>query len=301
MTSRRDVLALLAGAACPALALAQPAAKQASSQPQLGILMAGSRANALAWIQGYRAAAAALGAKVTLELSFADGKGERLPALAADLVKRGVRVIVAADEASFKAAKAAAGAAPVLAGSIVTPVDVAPQELEVLAAFLPKLSRIAVLVNPKNSSHRAFFNAIGAAAGRKGWRALGVELEYGVDLDSAFEDMRANRVGAVVVAHDGLFSQDVVQIAGLGRERRLAVVGQQPSYASGGCLFSCGEDPEPHFRSLAAEVDRLLKGGKPEGGTAFRPARVPIVVNRDTAKALRLTIPPSLLKTATFV
>src|SRR5512144_1764468 len=116
MTSRRDLLALLASAACPGLVLGQPAPKQAASQPQLGILMAGSRAGALAWIQGYRAAVAALGSKVTLELSFADGKGERLPQLAADLAERGVRVIVAADEPSFKAAKSAAGARPVLAG-----------------------------------------------------------------------------------------------------------------------------------------------------------------------------------------
>lgn len=301
MTSRRDVLALLAGAACPGLALGQAAAKQAASQPQLGILMAGSRASALAWIQGYRTAVAGLGTKVALELSFADGKVERLPELARDLARRGVQVIVATDEPSFKAAKAAAAARPVLVGNIVTPVDVAPQELDVLAALRPKLSRLAVLINPKNSSHRAFFNAIGAAAERRRWRALGVEVEYGVDLEPAFEDMRTSRIGAVVIAEDGLFAQGVVHIAALGRERRMAVVGQQPSYATGGCLFSCGEDPEPRFRSLAAAVDGILKGGKPDEQPAFRAARVPIVVNRGTAKALGVTIPPSLAKSVSFV
>jgi putative tryptophan/tyrosine transport system substrate-binding protein len=294
MTSRRDVLALLAGAACPGLALAQPA-------PQLGVLMAGSRGSAQAWIQAYRIAVAGLGTKVAVELSFADGKPERLPQLAADLAKRGVQVIVAVDEPSFNAARAAAGDRPVLVGSIATPVDVAPREVEVLAALRPKLSRLAVLVNPANSSHRAFFDAIGAVAARRRWRALGVEVEYAVDLESAFDDMRKNRVGAVVLAEDGLFSQDAVHIAALGRERRMATVGQQPSYANAGCLFSCGEDPEPRFRSLATEVDRLLKGGKPAEPAAFRPARVPIVLNRGTARAIGVAIPPGIEKSASFV
>ena len=301
MTSRRDVLALLAGAAWPGLVLGQAAAKQAASQPQLGILMAGSRASALAWIQAYRKAATALGSKVRLELSFAEGKVESLPALAADLAKRGVQVIVATDEPSFKAAKGAAAARPVLAGNIATPLDNAPQLLDVLGVLRPKLSRVAVLINPKNSSHRSFFNAVGAAAQRKRWRALGVEVESPDEMEPAFEDMRANRVGAVVIAEDGLFSQDVAHIAALGRARSMAVAGQQPSYADAGCLFSFGEDPEPRFRSLAAEVDRILKGGKPGSDATFRPARAPIVVNRATANALGMTIPQSLLKRATVV
>ena len=294
MTSRRDVLALLAGAACPGLALAQ-------QLPRLGILMAGRRASAQAWLRGYRGATATVGTKATLELSFADGKPERLPGLAADLVRRGVQAIVAIDEPSFKAASAAAGSTPVLVGNIATPIDLVPREVELLSALRPKLSRVAVLVNPANSSHRAFFDAIGAAATRKGWAALGVEIEHAIDLPAAFEDMRANSIGAVVIADDGLFSQDALQIAVLGRQRRMATLAQQRSYVDAGCLASCGEDPEPLFRALATDVERILKGGKPGEQAAFRPARVPIVINRATAKAIGVAIPPAVQKSASFV
>ena len=296
MTSRRQVLGLLAGAGLPGLLVAQPAA----SQPRVGVLMSGNRASAAAWLQAFRNALAASGGSAAVELRFADGKLESLPGLAAELAKRGVVALVATDDASFRAAKAAGGAT-VLMGSAITPVDVAPQELDLLAAFLPKLSRIGVLVNPENSSHKAFFNAIGAAAGKKGWRALGVELEYIEDFQQSFDDMRKSRVGAVVIADDGLFSQNVVYVASLARERRMATVGQQPGYASGGCLFSCGEDYQPRFEAIAAEVVRLVKGGKPAEHAEFRAPRVPVVVNRSTAKALGLRVPPEIQKIATFV
>lgn len=298
MTSRRHFLALLAGAGFPGLLAAQPARQ--ASQPRVGILMSGDRASAVAWLATFRSAATAVGMRAGIELRFADGKADLLPSLAQEFAGS-VQAIVATDEPAFKAAKAAAGEKPVLAGNLVTPIDLAPQEMALLAAFMPKLSHIGVLVNPKNSSHRPFFNAIGAAAERRKWAAAGVEVEVADDLEQAFEEMAANDVRAVVIAPDGLFSQEVAQIAELGRQRRFATVGQEARYAEGGCLFSCGQDPEPAFRALAAQVGRVVKGEKLALPAQFRPARVPVVVNRATAKAIGVAIPARIEKTARFV
>lgn len=294
MVSRRDTLAVLAAAALPGLAHAQAA-------PRVGILLSGNRASATAWLRGFREGFRALGAPVAAELSFADGKARALPGLAEQLASRGVRAIVAADEPAFLAAREKAGSVPLLIGDVSTPVDAAPKTVDVLAALMPKLSQVAVLLNAKNSTHVPFFTAFGAAAERKGWKALAAEADQPDDIETALDHFRASRIRAVVVAHDGLFSHDVMRLAEMARARRLAAVGQMPAYAEAGFLFSCGEDPEPRFNALAQQVDRVLKGEKPPRFPEFQTPRIPVSVNQATAKALGIRIPPSVEKISVMI
>ena len=301
MVTRRDTLAILAAAAAlPGLARAQ-AKPPANAAPRVGILMSGSRASATAWLRGFREGFRILGRPVAAELSFADGKAQALPALADQLVSRGVLAIVAADEAAFLAAREKAGGVPVLSGDVSTPIDAAPKIVDVLAALIPKLTQVAVLVNAKNSSHVPFFSAFGAAAERRKWKVLAAEADVPDDIEMALDHFRASRMRAVVVAHDGLFSHDAMRVAEMARARRLAAAGQMPSYAEAGFLFSCGEDPEPRFNALAQEVDRVLKGEKPSPYPAFQTPRIPVSVNQVTAKALGIRIPASVEKISVMI
>lgn len=300
MVSRRQTLAVLAAAAMPALARAQAAKRATSAAPRVGILMSGDRASATAWLRGFRDGLRVLGTPVAAELSFADGKPQALPGLADQLVSRGVRAIVAADEPAFQATKEKAARVPLIVGDISTPVDAAPRIADVLAALMPKVTQVAVLMNAKNSSHRPFLTAFGAAAERKRWKVMVAEADTPDDTQIAFDHFRASRIGAVVVAHDGLFSHDVARIADLARTRRIGAVGQMPSYAEAGFLFSAGEDPEPRFSKLAQQVDRVLKGGAPEAAK-FHSPRIPVTVNQVTAKALGVGIPPGVSKNATLI
>lgn len=293
------MLAVLAAAALPALARAQGAKPPASAAPKVGILMSGSRASATAWLRGFRDGFRVLGTPVAAELSFADGKPPALPGLADQLVSRGVRAIVAADEPAFQAATAKGGV-PVIAGDISTPIDAAPRMVEVLAALMPKVTQVGVLMSGKNAAHAPFFTAFGAAAERKGWKALAAEADATDDIELALDHFRANRLGALVVAHDPLFSRDLIRVAEMARARRLAAIGPMPSYAEAGFLFSAGEDPEPRFNALAQQVARVLKGEAPVAAK-FHSPRIPVTVNQVTAKALRVRIPPAVSQTSIMI
>jgi putative ABC transport system substrate-binding protein len=292
MVSRRSFLALLAW---PALASAQTAPKPA----RVGILTSRRREAAAAWLRGFREAYGALGTPLSVELRFADADVAKLPALADELGKRGLQAIVAADEASFLAARRAN--LPVVAASATTPIDLAPRQVELLMAVRPKLARLAVLVNPKNSTHGPYFNAVGAAAQPKGVRVLGVEVEFGDDLEAAFKDMRANRIGALAIAPDGLFSQEEVRLAGLARQYRLASMASEVTYANTGGLMSYGDDSEGRFRAIAQQVDRLVKGGQPAPDAPYESEKTPLVVNRTTAKAIGVRLPQQIVREAKMV
>lgn len=297
MVSRRDVLAVFTCAAWPALALAQSSDKP----PRIGVLVSGSRESAVSWLQPFREALRGRGyadKPLGIELRFADGQIDRLPALADELIKGGVRAIVAADDSALAAAKGAAAGIPVVGASIVKPAELAAKQLEMLVALRPKLARVAVLMNPENSTHRTVFRNVGAAAEPRDIRVLGVEADDAEQIEPAFQAMRTNRVGAAVIAADGLFSQEVDRIAQLALRGRLPTVAALSGYAAAGGLLTYGHDADAAYRRAAATVDSILMGRKPAD---LQTGKIPLIVNRGTAKAIGVSLPQQLLKSADSV
>ncbi len=297
MISRRSFLIVLAGSG---LAGAQSTPTPAPKSARIGILTLRGRESAAAWLFSFRDAVREIGTPLSVELRFADGDPARLPTLSKELVQRGVQALVATDEPSFRAAKGAAARVPLVPAAIATPVDLAPRQLELLMSVRPKLMRMAVLMNPKNSTHKPYFNVLGSAAQKKGVRVLGVEVERADDLPSAFEDMRMNRVGAFAVAPDGLFSQEEVHIGALGRQYRLPSMAPHPTFVNVGCLMSYGDHAARRFHALATDIEEVLKG-RTAPYDVYRPEQIPLVVNRTTARIIGVRLPQQIVKEASIV
>jgi len=295
MISRRHVLAALASTAC-----AGPSWAQTKGKPppvRVGVLASGDRASATAWMKEFREAMRAMsGVPMSVELRFADKQPDRLPGFADELAKRNVRVIVAADESAASAAKATR--IPVVTANVAGAVELGQKHVELLTRLMPKLSRMALVVNPANSSHRGLFNGLGVAAKPKKIRVLGVEALNVVEVEQAFDLMRSHKIQAAVFAPDGLFSQEVDRIAELAIKRRLPTIAPMPGFAQAGGLASYGVDPRAAFRHAAAKVERVLQGAKQADLAADESPRTPLIINRKTAKAIGVAIPAELLKRA---
>jgi putative tryptophan/tyrosine transport system substrate-binding protein len=295
MISRRHVLAALIGAAWGDIAWAQAKGKPPAAR--IGVLTSGNRATATAWLQAFREGLRSVSRlALGIELRFADGSLERLPALADELAKRGVRMIVATDERAAAAAKTTS--VPVVTADVAGAAELGQKQVELLTTLLPKLSRVALVVNPANSSHRSLFNGLGAAAQAKKIRVLAVEAINADEIESAFALMRSNRAGAAVFAPDGLFSQEADRIAELALRGRLPVIAAMPGFAPAGGLASYGVDPRAAFRLAALKVERLLDGAKPADLAADESPRFPLIINRKAAAAIGVAIPDSVLKRA---
>ena len=236
------------------------------------------------------------GVPMSVELRFADKQPDRLPAFADELAKRNVRVIVAADETAAGAAKSTR--IPVVTANVAGASELGQRHVEFLTRLMPKLSRMALVVNPANSSHRGLFNGLGVAAKPKKIRVLGVEALNVVEVEQAFDLMRSHRIQAAVFAPDGLFSQEVDRIAELAIKRRLPTIAAMPGFALAGGLASYGVDPRAAFRHAAAKVERVLEGAKQADLAADESPRMPLIINRKTAKAIGVAIPAELLKRA---
>ena len=258
------------------------------------------------------------GSNLVLELRFADGKAERLPALVAELMKLNADVIVASDSASTRAAQKATTVIPIVMASVIDPVgsgfvtnlarpggnttgfsnmqsEISSKHVELLLAMVPKLSRLAVLLNPANFGHREILISIRAAAGKAGIQVLPVAADTEQKIDSAFSEMARNRVGAVSIANDPFFAQQGRQIADLTVRGRIPAITGNIRNADTGILMSYGQNSAENYRSAATYVDKILKGAKPGDLPVQQPTTFKLIINRKTAKALGLAIPPELL------
>jgi putative ABC transport system substrate-binding protein len=259
------------------------------------------------------------------ELGYAEGKNivfefrfAELPGLAAELVRDKVDVIVVHASPGTRAAKQATNTIPIVMVNIADPVGtgfvlslahpggnitgmsgtdagLAAKRLELLKQALPKLSRVAVLRNPNNPSGEPQFRETQTAA-----RSLGIEIQlFDVrdrkELESAFSVMSKARADAVTVMGDTLFLSQQKQIANLATTKRLPSVFARNENVEAGGLMSYGPTLADQFRQAATYVDKILKGAKPGDLPVEEPTRMYLVINLKTAKALGLTIPPSLL------
>lgn len=258
------------------------------------------------------------GKSIVFEYRFAEDKRERLPGLAAELVRGRVDVIVTHGTPETRAAKQATGTIPIVMASVGDPVGaglvaslarpggnitgltnidvgLAAKRLEILKEVLPKLSRVAVLRNPTNPSTVLQFEETQAAA-----RLLGIELQLldvrdSREIESAFPAIAKARAGAITVMADPLFLGRQKQIADLAMANRLPSIFARNENAEAGGLLSYGPKLADLYRQAATFVDRILKGAKPADLPVEQPTRFSLVINRKTASALGITIPHSLL------
>ena len=268
------------------------------------------------------------GKNLVLEWRFADNDASRLPALAAELLQWKPDLLVATgDQASleFKKATTTIPALPIVSAATSDPVgiglitslarpggnvtgvtsqtaDLAPKQLEFLLAMVagkvPKVTRVAVLMNPGTASHFIRLKNTEAAAKKLGVTIVPVEALDAAQIDAAFAKMRVQNAGALFVFLSPLFQQRSGQIAELAAKYRLPSMTAASVYPEAGCLMSYGTNLYEQFRRGAYFVDRILKGAKPADLPFEQPTKFELVINGRTAKALGLKIPHALLISA---
>lgn len=318
MTTRRKLLfAIGAGA------LAAPFASFAQQQGKVwrvGFLTAGRPAalgSAGAFRQGMRELGYVEGKNLVIEWRFTDGKVERLPGLAAELVQLKLDVIVAGGTPVTSVVQKATTTIPIVMVNVADPVDsgfiktlarpggnitgtssltseLSTKHLEMLLSVVPKLSRVAVLVNPDTPPHLATLKNIQAAAQRASVKILPVEARTAQEIENAFSVMTQQSAGAVIVT-GGLFNPHRRRIAELAAKHQLPSIAAARQYAEAGGVMSYGPDLSDTYRRAATYVDKILKGAKPGDLPVEQPTKFALLINGKTAKALGLTIPQSLL------
>jgi putative tryptophan/tyrosine transport system substrate-binding protein len=321
MDRRDTVLALLALGAAPLAAEAQQAAKVARIG-WLSLNLAAAPHMPEAFRQGLRDLGYVEGRNVVIEYRDAEGKPERLPALAAELVALKVDVILAAGSPQALAAKhatktipivfATASSDPVTSGLVtslarpggnVTGLSGLGPELigkclELLTQVVPGVSRVAALWQPGAVGERAETEMLKGA--EVAGRALGVQLQFVEargpdDFDRAFSDMTRARASALTMLPSAMFFNERRRLMDLAAKNRLPAVYQWREFVDAGGLMSYGPHGPDLFRRAATYVDKILKGARPADLPVEQPTKFDLVVNLKTAKALGLTIPQSIL------
>jgi putative ABC transport system substrate-binding protein len=323
VTTRRVFIGTVAGGlvAAPLAAEAQQAAKVA----RLGYLGNSPAANPHlreAFLQELRELGYVEGRNLVIETRFAEGKLERFPALAAELVALKVDVIFAGGGTlSALAAKQATRTLPIVFAAVVDPIasgvvtslarpggnvtglsNLAPElvgkGLELLTQAVPGLTRVAVLWHPGGLGERTEKDMLKAA--EVAARALGVRLQVveargPADIDRAFSQMTRARAGALTVLGSTMFNNERRRLADLAAKNRLPAVYPLREFVDAGGLMAYGANFADLFRRAATYVDKILKGAKPADLPVEQPTKFELVINLKTAKALGLTIPQSVL------
>ena len=266
------------------------------------------------------------GDNVVLEQRYAAGRVDRLPALAAELVRLEVDVLVTAPAGSAVAARKATSTIPIvfmgepdpvgtgLVASLARPGgnvtgladahgDLVPKRLALLQQVVPSISRVGLLWNPANASTAPQLQSVQAAAPAIGLGIVPVAVEgpRRDDVDRAFATIGKERPGALLVVGDATLGVQRRRIAELSIAQRLPTSGSHRAWAEAGLLMSYGTDFVVLFRHGAMVVDRILKGARPAALPVEQPTRFELVINQTTAKAIGLTIPPSVLLQADAV
>jgi ABC-type uncharacterized transport system substrate-binding protein len=258
------------------------------------------------------------GKNIVIEYRYADGKYDRLPDLAAELVRLKVDVIVTGGTQSTQAAMQATTTIPIvmvgtgdplrsgLVASLARPggnvtgvtqlgAEVAGKRLQILKDTVPNVSRVAFLWNRANASHRPYFNDLQAAA--RGLRVTlqSVEVQEPYEFERAFAGMMLKRPDALIVTADGTHQLRQAWIVDFVAKRRLPTMYQLKEYVEAGGLMSYGASITDNYRRAAVYVDKILKGAKPADLPVEQPTKFELVINLKTAKTLGITVPHSLL------
>jgi ABC-type uncharacterized transport system substrate-binding protein len=318
---RREFITLLGGAA-----VAWPLAARAQSSPVLiGMLNAGAAAILTEEIDAFRSSMRRLGyvenRDVRFEYRFGDGYLDRLPGLAAELVGLNPSVIVSSPVPANIAVAKATGAIPIVMASGADPVafglvkslshpggnitgltnfaeELASKQIDLMREFLPRLTRLAVLINVENPLHVPQWRETQAAAAKAAIPLVPFEFHSTDQLEAAFAVFVQERADALLVPPDVTFNTHRRRIANLAISARLPAIFYTPQSAEDGALMTYGPNPVENYRRAAIYVDKILKGAKPQDLPIERPTKIDLVINLKTARALGLTVPPSLLARA---
>ena len=321
MTDRRTVVSVFASVLLT-LPLAIEA-QQARGVPRVGYLVqnraALSQHQLAAFREGMREHGWVDGQNVSIEARFAEGNVDRLPALVTEMIRLKVDLIVTTSSATTWVVKDATNSIPIvmavsadaLGEGLVTSLahpggnitgmtflvgpEIAGKQLDLLKEVAPAASRIAVLANPTNRSHRTLTRELKAAA-----RVLGMQLQVfdarsPDQLDSAFAAMTRERAEALLVLTDSMFVGERQRVADLAARNRLPAMYYQREFVDAGGLVSYGASLSAIFRHAATHVDKILRGAKPGDLPVEQPTKFELVINRKAAKGLGITIPNALL------
>jgi putative ABC transport system substrate-binding protein len=319
---RREFLRLLGGAAvaCPLAARAQQPA-----MPVIGLIDAASAADRSDVMIAFREALAEAGyiegQNVAIEYRWAEGRFDRLPELATDLVRRRVSVIVTpATTAAALAAKAATATIPIVFGVGGDPVqlglvaslnrpggnatglnfftiELMAKRMQLLRELVPAAKRVAVLINPTDRSFEMTLRDVEAAA--IGQQVVPIEAATGREIDAAFESLEREKVAdALFVSGGAFFAARRAQLAILAARYALPATYSQRLFVEVGGLMSYGTSFADNWRQVGLYTGRVLKGAKPADLPVSQSTKFELVINLNTARALRLEVPPTLLARA---
>ena len=324
MNNRRKLIVALGAGA-----LAAPFGSFAQQQGKvwrIGYLQGSTREAQTYLIQafesGLREKGYTLGRDVVIEYRFADGRLERLPELAADLVRLKVDVIFTGANPGTTAARRATTTIPIVMASAFNPVEeglveslarpggnvtgltldpgeeILTKRLQLLREVSPKLSRVAVLTGIGVAFTPSQVNTLEDAGRGLGMTILPVEFRGADDIGEAFTRIRSARADAVIVSSGPVILNQRARIAELAVKSRLLAIGPNRQLADSGFLMTYGPSTTDQWRRATGYVDRILKGARPADLPVEQPATFELVINLVTAKALRLTIPQSVLARA---
>ena len=317
---RREFISLVGGAAAWPLAV-----RAQQSMPVVGFLHHSSLGewapNVVAIRNGLNEAGYVEGRNVTFEFRFAEGRRERLPALAADLVSRTVAVIVAGGPVAPQAAKAATATIPIVFNTGIDPVKLGlvaslnrpggnvtgvnflnaateAKRLGLLHDLVPKASLIAVLRNPTRPDAADQLQDLQEAARTLGKKLLVLDASTGSQIDTGFATLVQQRADALTVAADPFFTTQREQIIALAARHALPVMYPLREPVAAGGLISYSAGLANSYRQVGVYTGRILKGEKPADLPVMLPTKFELVINLKTAKALGLTITPGVLAIA---
>jgi len=306
--------------ACGALAAAPvPAFAQVTRKPyRVGILATESGEEVR---QSLRELGYLPGRDIVFEIRTTKGNADRLDELAADLVREKVDVIVAPNPAAVLSAKRATATIPIVMMHTPDPVELgivaslakpggnvtgtttlstalSIKQLDLVAELIPDVSRVALLINPRNPWHAVTVQGLRSSNRSLGQGMAVLALRSPNDFDAAFRAMKQQDVQAALVLADPLTYVYRQRLAGLAIEKRLPLVGSLREYAEAGCLMSYWADGSEILRNTARYVDQILKGVKPASLPVEQPTRFEFVINLKTADALGLKVPQAALAQA---
>jgi putative tryptophan/tyrosine transport system substrate-binding protein len=318
---RRDFITVLGGAAAWPMA----ARAQQPAMPVIGWLNSAAadaypaRVRVEAFRKGLSETGYVEGRNVAIEYRWADEQYDRLPALAADLVRRQVALIAATGAVpSAFAAKTATTTIPIvstmpfdpvtaglvaslnrpggnLTGASNLNVEITPKRLEILHELLPAATEFAALINPANNSAETQTRDLQAAASKLGLTVRVLHATKEQDFPAAFAALMRLGVGGLVIAGDGVFISRSEQLAILATRHAVPTIFQNPEFTMAGGLMSYGGSSTESYHAVGVYAGRILKGEKPADLPVQQSTKVELFINLKTAKALGLTVPLSLL------
>jgi putative ABC transport system substrate-binding protein len=302
------------------------AQQQAEKVPRIGYLRVTSASDRPplldAFRQGLRELGWVEGQNIVIDYRFAEGRIDRLPDLAAELVRLKVDVIVSLGTQGVTAAKNATETIPIVMIAVRDPVgagliaslarpggnvtgvsgyaglETVAKQLELLKETVPKIRRVAILLNPTNAYHSLAMREVNVAAQTLGVQLQLLEARGPNEFDGAFAAMVKERVGALLVLSDVIFNSHASRLADLAARSRLPTAYAVRESVEAGGLMSYGPSFLELYRRSAAYVDKIVKGAKPADLPVEQPTKFELVINLKAAKALGLEVPPLLIAQA---